>query len=197
MLKSLLRLFTGSKPFVPPTQKQLDYAAHCGVNVTSKMDRDTVSQAIDAALNADPKLKFKAAARRKRAEKEAKSRFDGLSAPLKREFKKWNKAADENEHFLVVYTYGKETVVDILECENAELDDHSDSILIDFLSPRIDDILAGHDGRKDVYEKTLCWNNGLTLKSVDILESRKIQIFDDQVKKYNSTIARKIKQLTG
>ncbi len=197
MFKALFKLFAPSKPFVPPTRKQLDYAELCGVNVTPDMHRDAVSSAIDAAFAADPKLKFKINARRKRKAKQEQDAVDSMPAAEKRALKKWSSASDEHDHFLVVYKSGRDTVVDILECDDARVDPTAGVILVDFHAPRVDEVVAGWDGTKEVREKELCWDQPLTLSSNDIVESRRIQIYEDQVKKYQSTIARKIKALSG
>ncbi|WP_339735162.1 hypothetical protein [uncultured Gimesia sp.] len=197
MLKLLFRLFAPSKPFVPPTQKQLDYAALCGVAITHNMDREAVSNAIDAAFTADPKLKFKINARRKRKEKEAKVTLDAMPAAEKRELKKWATAADEHDHFLVVYKSDRDTIVDILECDDVRVDTGAKTIVINFLAPRVDVIVAGWDGTREVREQELCWDQPLVLSASEIIESRKVQIYEDQIKKYQSTIARKRKALSG
>lgn len=193
----LLRLFMPSKPFVQPTRKQLDYAALCGVDVKPGMDREAVSNAIDAAFAADPKLEFKINARRKRKEKKSQETLDAMPAAEKRAIKKWLHAADEHDHFLVVYKSSRNTVIDILECDDARIDTDAGILVIDFLVPRIDDMVAGWDGTKEVREKELCWDQSLTLFANNIIESRKIQIYEDQVKKYQSTIARKIKTFSS
>jgi len=161
------------------------------------MDRDAVSNAIDAAFAADPKLKFKISARRKRTAKQEQEALDAMPATDKRALKKWSAASDEHDHFLVVYKSGRNTVVDILECDDVRVDPSTGTIAIDFHAPRVDDIVAGWDGTKEVREKELCWDQPLTISSNDIIESRKVQIYEDQVKKYQSTIARKIKALSG
>ncbi len=182
---------------VPPTRKQLDYAALCGVDVRPNMDRKAVSKAIDDAFAADPKLKFKINARQKRKEKQAEETLDAMPAAEKRALKKWCNAAEECDHLLVVYRSGQDTVVDILECDDARVDADAGTIVVEFLAPRVDDVVAGWDGTKEVREKELCWDQPLTLSTNDILEARKVQIDEDQIKKYQSTIARKIKALSG
>lgn len=193
MLRKLLGLFASSKPFVAPTQNQVEYAKLCGIAVRPDMDRETVAQAIDAAFTADPKLKFKISARRKRSEKQAAEQWEQLPASLKREFKKWDSASDENERFVVAYASGRSVTVDILECDGVRLEEQS--IVIDFLVPRIESVVVGNDGRKEIRENELCWDQQLSLRSTDIKESRRIEIFEDQVKKYQSTIKRTIERL--
>ncbi|GIX00980.1 MAG: hypothetical protein KatS3mg111_4312 [Pirellulaceae bacterium] len=193
MLRKLLGLFASGKPFVPPTEKQVEYAKLCGVTVQPDMDREAVSRAIDAAFVADPKLKFKVSARRKRSEKQAAEQWEQLPAPLKREFKKWQSAADEHDHFVIAYSSGRNVTVDILECDGVRLEQQT--IIIDFLGPRIENVVVGYDGRKEIRENELCWDQKLSLRSADIKESRKIQIFEHQVKKYQSTIKRTIERL--
>lgn len=195
MLRWLLRLLSPKKPFVPPTQKQLEYAKLCGVCVRPDMDRDSVSKEIDAAFEADPKLKFKIGARRKREKTQAADQMTKLPAKLKREFEKWENSAGDRDHFLVVYSSGKGSVVDILECDDARLDPTAGEIVIEFLSPRIEEVVAGYDGSQEIREKELCWDQRLTLSLSKIVESRKIEIFGDEIDKYMSSIKRKIEQL--
>ena len=197
MFKRIFGLFS-PKPFVPPTQRQLEYAELCGVQVSSKMDRQAVSTAIDAAFASDPKLKFKVSARRKKKAKQEEDAFNGLPTEVKRAYKKWNNGADSDyPYFLMVYSVGRETVVDILECEGARLDKEREIVLVDFLSPRVHEVVAGWDGNQEICETELVWDKSLALQLEQIQESRKIKIEDDQTKKYHSTIKRKIEQLKG
>lgn len=188
-------MLSPGKPFVAPTQRQTDYARLCGIIVRPDMDRDAVSRAIDAALAADPKLKFKIAARRKKEEKESQERWEMLPAKVKRDFKKWEDASEEHDHFLIAYSTGKNVTVDILECDDVRLDPTNNDICIDFLIPRIDDVVVGYDGKREVREKELRWDQKISLPISAVVESRKIAISEDQVKKYHSTIKRKIEQL--
>lgn len=196
MLKSLFRLFAPSKPFVSPTQKQLDYAALCGVAISNDMDREAVSNAIDAAFASDPKLKFKISARRKRKAKDIQVIADEMSAADKRTLKKWESAADEHDHFIVVYKSGRDTIVDILECDDVRFDTVAKMIVIEFFSPHIEEVLVGWEGKKEIRELELCWDQPLTLSTSEIIKSKKIKIFEDQVKKYQSAIERKLKELS-
>jgi len=195
MLRKLLSMFTTKKPFVPPTAKQIEYATLCGLDVRPEMDRECVSRAIDAAFAADPKLKFKVSARRKKKERQSTEEWERLPDAAKREFKKWDTASDEYDHFLVVFNSGRKTIVDILECEGVHVEPGSQAIVVDFLSPRIESIVAGYDGRQEVREDVLCWDQKLPLRTTDIQQSRKLSIHDDEVKKYQSTIKRTIEQL--
>ncbi len=192
MFKSLFRMLAPSKPFVPPTQKQLDYAKLCGVNVKPDMDREAVSDAIDAAFAADPKLQYKISARRKKKQ-QAK---DALPAGDKRAIKKWEDAADNGDRFLVVYRSKKNTVVDVLECDRADVNAESGAVTIRFLAPQVHDATVGFDGKKEIRQKELCWDRPVSVSAGDIIESRKMQIQEDQVKKYQSTIKRKIEALS-
>lgn len=79
LFKRVLALFS-SRPFVPPTQRQLDYAEQCGLQVNSKMDRQAVTTAIEAALAADPILKFKISARCKREDKQEQDGFEAKNS---------------------------------------------------------------------------------------------------------------------
>ena len=195
MLRALLKLFSRSTPFVPPTRRQLEYAELCGVRVTRDMDRDAVSTAIDDAFAADPKLRFKVNARRNRKAKSREDAAAALPAAEKRALKKWSAASAGDDHFLVVYTSGRETVVDIIECTDASIDPQSGAVVVEFYAPRVENVVAGWVGDEEVREDELRWDEPLTLWSTDILESRKLQIYEDQVKKYRSTIARKMKAL--
>lgn len=194
MFRKLLSLFSPSKPskpFVPPTQKQIEYAKLCGVDVRPGMDREALSKAIDDAFAADPRLKFKLAARQKKKAKQAEAELDQLPAPLKREFNKWDAASDEHERFVVVYQHGRDVVVDILECEAVRLD--KGTVVVDFFAPRVQNVVIGHDGKRNVRADELNWDRKLSIRTSDIKESRKIDISEDQVAKYQSTIKRKVK----
>lgn len=192
MFKSLFRMVSPSKPFVPPTQKQLDYAALCGIEVNPNMDRDAVSAAIDAAFAADPKLQYKISARRKKKQQAR----DALPAHVKRTIKKWEDAADNGDRFLVVYHSEKNVVVDVLECDRANVNAKSGAVTIRFLAPLVHDATVGFDGKKEIRQKELCWDRAVSISAGDIIESRKLQIHEDQVKKYQSTIKRKIEALS-
>lgn len=91
MFRKFLRLFFTGKSFVPPTKNQIEYAKLCGVTIRTDMDRESVTQAIDAAFAADPKLRFKVSARRKKIEKQTAESVDSLPIAQKREFKKMGK----------------------------------------------------------------------------------------------------------
>ncbi|QDT10716.1 hypothetical protein [Planctomycetes bacterium K23_9] len=99
-----------------PTKKQLDYAKLCGVAVRPGMNRSAVSSAIDAAFKADPKLGFKAAARKKRDD----TKHAGQYAERDKLLKKWNQFADGPEYMLAIYEKGKNVVVDVLRVNEAD-----------------------------------------------------------------------------
>jgi hypothetical protein len=197
MLKTIFRLFSGRER-KPPTQRQLDYAELCGVNVTAKMDRQDVSDAIDAAFKADAKLKFKISARRKKKQQLEDDILKSLPAEAKKGLNKYNKGADSDYPFyLTVYNSGRNTIVDILQCEGARLDINQRKVFIDFLVPRVHDVVAGWDGKKEVRETELAWDDPVAIPLDAIHESRKMKIDEWQTKKYTSQIERKIAELKG
>ncbi|WP_145061976.1 hypothetical protein [Adhaeretor mobilis] len=176
----------------------MDYAELCGVNVTAKMDRQDLSDAIDAAFKADPKLKFKIAARRKKREQLEDEILKSLPPDAKKGLKKYNTGADsEYPFYLTVYDSGRNTVVDILQCEGARLDLNQRIALVDFLVPRVHDVVAGWDGKKEVRETELLWDESICIPLAAIRETRKIKIDEWQTKKYTSQIERKIAELKG
>ncbi len=166
MFRKLFSLFSPSKPFVSPTQKQIEYAQQCGVDVRPGMDREALSKAIDDAFASDPRLKFKQAARRKRKEKEADAAFDQLPSTLKREFNKWNAASDEHDRFVVVYQHGRDVIVDVLECEAVRID----KMLLSSISSRLAlrTLLSVTMANEMFRADELNWDRKLSIRATDI-----------------------------
>lgn len=193
-------------PSEPPTERQIAYAKLCGVDVSPDMNRQDVSQAINAAFAADPKLHFKIAARRKRApteqaeqakiaEKEWADLMARLPASLKREYKKWEKAEENQDRLLVAYRTSRATIVDVLEVHFVDIDPDTNEITIHFGEPRVETIHAGYFGAQKIFQDELLWDQDLNLCSTDILESRKVELDASDIKKYVSMVERAIKRL--
>ncbi len=195
MFKAVSRLFSARKP---PTQRQLQFAELCGVKVTKKMDRRSVSDAIDRAFRADPKLNSKIAARRKKRVRLEDEMLASLPSDMRKEVRKYNNGADsEYPFYLVVYEFGRKTIVDILKCEGVRLDIGKRNVFVDFYIPRVHDVVAGWVGKSAVHETELIWDKPISIPLKAIRDSRKVKIEEWQTKKYTSQIGRKIAQLNG
>lgn len=93
-----------------------------------------------------------------------------------------------------MYSTNGNILIDILECDGVRIEPNSGEIVVDFLSPRIENVIVGYDGKREIRENELRWDQILLLRLTEINESRKIDITEDQVKKYQSSIKRKVEQ---
>jgi hypothetical protein len=114
----LARFEWGRDKRTPPTRKQIGYAKSLGIDVPSDATRRDVSRMIDEAIEADPVL------RRKRQEKEDRKYEEefgpeALAALVKA--REWDDF--EGGFALVIYTWRKDIVVDVLQIDEVSLDE--------------------------------------------------------------------------
>lgn len=112
-----------SKPKDPPTERQLNYAGKLGIAVTPRMSKSDVSKAIDAAERKKPKVKRQREhINRKQAEK-AQAEWEKECGPELLVVKEqWLSFADSTRFMLAIYNRGKNTIVDVLEVNDAYID---------------------------------------------------------------------------
>jgi len=116
-------LFKKKPPADPPTQRQLNYAKRLGVTVTLRMSKQDVSAAISAAEAANPKAKRQ---REKINAKQAERAHAEWVAECGQELidavEHWTNFADDVRFMLAIYDRGKNTIVDVLEVNDAYID---------------------------------------------------------------------------
>ncbi|MBA4190666.1 MAG: hypothetical protein C0467_21995 [Planctomycetaceae bacterium] len=108
-------LFGRKEPFDPPTEKQVRYAKRIGVKVTDEMSKADVS----AAIAAEEKRKPGLARKREKANEAARERKFGKEVLEAEE--EWNRLSEEVGYFIAVYMKRKETIVDVLFVNQAEV----------------------------------------------------------------------------
>jgi len=96
-----------------PTEKQRKYAARLGIKVPPSMSKAELSAAISEAECHNPSL----AQKRQQVKKKIYERE--FSKELVEQEDQWNRFADNVGYMLVVYTRGKETIVDVLRVNGA------------------------------------------------------------------------------
>ena len=110
-------LFGRKEPFDPPTEKQVRYAKRLGINVTAEMSKADVS----AAIAAEEKRKPGLGRRREQANEAARERRFGKE--VLQEEEKWNRLSEEVGYVIAVYLKRKETIVDVLFVNQAEVNE--------------------------------------------------------------------------
>lgn len=107
-------------PKDPPTERQRKYAARLGIEVTPFMGKGDVSDAIYEAERRDPSLRQKRQQAKERASKAAeKAREEKFGTELIEQESQWNRFADEVGFILAVYVRGQNTIVDVLQVNEA------------------------------------------------------------------------------
>lgn len=112
-----------SQPKVPPTERQLNYARKLGITVTARMSKADVSKAIDAAERKNPKAKRQREhINRKQAGKAQAEWAKECGPELLAAEEQWSSFSDGTRYMLAVYNRGKNTIVDVLEVDDAYID---------------------------------------------------------------------------
>lgn len=99
----------------PPTEKQLRYAKRIGIRITPEMSKSDVSAAIASAESRKPELGRK----REKANEAARERKYGKE--LLDQEDRWNRLAEDVGYIIAIYEKRKETVVDVLLVNQAEI----------------------------------------------------------------------------
>lgn len=108
----------------PPTDKQRRYAAKLGIAVPPGMTKRELSAAIHEAEKRVPA----ATGKRERTKRKSRERKHGKETGEQEEF--WNRFSADVGYMLAVFTRGKETVVDVLLVNEAEVDDQGELWLV-------------------------------------------------------------------
>lgn len=115
--------FLKSKPIDPPSERQLKYAHILGITVTPRMSKSDVSEAIDVAEKKNPKAKQQRKHINKKQADRAEEKWAKECGPeLLSAEKQWSEFAEREGFILAVYHRGKNTVVDVLQVNDAFID---------------------------------------------------------------------------
>jgi hypothetical protein len=167
-------------PVEPPTKKQLGYAKKLGVTVTPKMSKADVSAIISEAERANPKL------RQQREHVKQSQRERKYGPELIEAERKWNELSDQVRYILAVYRKGKETIVDVLDCGDADINERGKLILNASLPKVVNDPHLG---------KILEWDKTLTLPVDDIRHYEPLHpnFHDEEIEGYQRAVERGLK----